>query len=138
MSKITEKMRSWIKDHNIDEIEALVPDMTGNARGKIIPAYRFLKGEGVRLPEAIFMQTVTGDWPADEVYEALVHPSDRDLFLVADPDTTCFVPWAEEPTAQIIHDCVNAEGEYHVSTPSRRPVPSRQALPAIASLRRSD
>ncbi len=117
MAQVSDKLREWLKSRKIDEVEALVPDMTGNARGKIIPAYRFLKGEGVRLPEAVFMQTVTGDWPAEDVYEMLVHPSDRDLFLRADPATACMVPWVDEPTAQIIHDCVNAEGEFHGLAP---------------------
>ncbi len=117
MTDIDKDLRNWILERNIDEIETLVPDMTGNARGKIIPANRFLKGEGVRLPEAVFMQTVTGDWPDDEIYEALVHPADRDLFLRADPSTARMVPWAQEPTAQIIHDCVNAEGEDHELAP---------------------
>lgn len=117
MAELSEQLHDWIKQHKIDEIEALVPDMTGKARGKIIPAYRFLKGEGVRLPEAVFLQTVTGGWPADEVYEALVHPSDRDMFLRADPDTACLVPWVDDPTAQIIHDCVDARGTLHPLAP---------------------
>ncbi len=111
------QLKSWLKERNVDEVEALVPDMTGNARGKIIPAYRFMDSEGVRLPEAIFMQTVTGDWPDDEVYDALMHPADRDLYLRPDPATACLVPWADEPTAQIIHDCINGEGEDHPLAP---------------------
>lgn len=117
MTESKEDLQAWLKEHRVDEVEALVPDMTGNARGKIIPAYRFFNDEGVRLPEAIFMQTVTGDWPDDEVYDALVHPADRDLFLQPDHNTACLVPWAEEPTAQIIHDCVNAEGQPHALAP---------------------
>ena len=31
-------IRQWIRDNNIDEIEAVIPDMTGIARGKLIPA----------------------------------------------------------------------------------------------------
>jgi glutamine synthetase len=31
----------WLKDRNITEVECLVPDITGNARGKIIPAHKF-------------------------------------------------------------------------------------------------
>ena len=113
MVKNNEELTAWIKTHGIEEIEALVPDMTGNARGKIIPAYRFFNGEGVRLPGAILIQTVTGDWPDDDIYDAAVHPADRDLFLQADLSTTRMVPWANEPTAQIIHDCVNADGSPH-------------------------
>ncbi len=117
LGEIDPGLRDWITERNIDEIEALVPDMTGNARGKIIPADRFLKGEGVRLPEAIFIQTVTGDWPDVEPGTELIHPSDRDMFLVADPTTPRMVPWVEEPTAQIIHDAVDAEGIPHPLSP---------------------
>lgn len=120
-------LQEWIRENNIDEIEALVPDVTGNARGKIIPAYRFNRGEGTRLPEAILLQTVTGEWPGDEVYEALVHPADRDLFLRPDVATVRRVPWAEEPTAQIIHDCVDGDGNPH-------PLASRNVLKKVLAL----
>jgi glutamine synthetase len=113
MAKVDDDLRAWLNERKVAEVEALVPDITGNARGKIIPADRFLKGEGVRLPEALLVQTVTGEWPADDVYDELIHPADRDLFLKPDTATARMVPWAEDPTAQIIHDCVDADGEYH-------------------------
>lgn len=113
MPEVDDKLRAWLSERNVDQVEALVPDITGNARGKIIPAYRFLTGEGVRLPEALLVQTVTGEWPDDDVYDELVHPADRDLFLIPDTSTARMVPWAVEPTAQIFHDCVDAEGNYH-------------------------
>ena len=31
----------WLKERHITEVECLVPDITGNARGKIIPADKF-------------------------------------------------------------------------------------------------
>mgnify|MGYP002661998614 CR=1 FL=1 len=31
-------LRRWLKERRIAEVECLVPDITGNARGKIIPA----------------------------------------------------------------------------------------------------
>ena len=31
----------WLKERRITEVECLVPDITGNARGKIIPADKF-------------------------------------------------------------------------------------------------
>ena len=117
LGKIDPSLREWITRRNIEEIEALVPDMAGKARGKIIPAERFLKGEGVRLPEAIFIQTVTGDWPDIDPGHELIHPSDRDMFLSADPATPRIVPWVEEPTAQIIHDAFDAEGNRHPLSP---------------------
>ena len=74
----------WLKDRNITEVECLVPDITGNARGKIIPAAKFSHDYGTRLPEGIFATTVTGDHP-DE-YDQLVSPSDSDMYLRPDPD----------------------------------------------------
>lgn len=117
MNKISNELQDWLTRRKIDEVEALVPDMTGNVRGKIIPADRFLKGEGVRLPEAIFVQSVTGEYARPEDDWAPVHPSDRDMFLKPDPDTACIVPWVEEPTAQIINDCIDTDGEYHRLAP---------------------
>ena len=59
-----EIISKWILENNISEIECLVPDMTGNARGKFIPAKKFLKQES-RLPEGILAQTVTGEYSED-------------------------------------------------------------------------
>jgi glutamine synthetase len=105
----------WLKQRRITEVECLVPDMTGIARGKIIPAAKFSHDYGTRLPEGIFVTTVTGDYP-DEYYD-LVRPSDSDMFLRPDPDSVRMVPWASDPTAQIIHDCFTADGLAHELAP---------------------
>ena len=112
-----ESLAQWLKARGITEVEALVPDMTGNARGKIIPTDKYLNNSSSRLPEAIFMQTVTGDYPDDDIYDALIDPADIDLYLVPDESTARMVPWVDEPTAQIIHDCVTAEGKLHPLSP---------------------
>lgn len=114
---VSHELIDWIKERRITEVEALVPDLTGNARGKIIPAYRFAEGQVLRLPECIFVQTVTGDWPDDEIYDELMDPADKDLYLEPDPATACMVPWADEPTAQIIHDCRDGNGDLHKLAP---------------------
>ena len=44
-----QELADWLKANNISEVECLVPDMTGSARGKFIPANKFLKEES-RLP----------------------------------------------------------------------------------------
>ena len=108
-------LKRWLKERRITEVECLVPDMTGNARGKIIPAAKFSHDYGTRLPEGIFVTTVTGDFP-DE-YDELVSPSDSDMYLRPDPDTVCMVPWATDPTAQIIHDCFTRDGSPHELAP---------------------
>ena len=89
-------LKRWLKDQRITEVECLVPDITGNARGKIIPAAKFSHDYGTRLPEGIFATTVTGEYP-DE-YDDLVSPSDSDMLLRPDPDTARLVPWAAAPT----------------------------------------
>jgi len=105
----------WLKDRRITEVECRVPDTPGNARGKIIPAAKFSNDYGTRLPEGIFVTTVTGDYP-DEYYE-LVSPSDSDMYLRPDPETVRMVPWAADPTAQIIHDCYTRDGKPHELAP---------------------
>ena len=105
----------WLKERHITEVECLVPDITGNARGKIIPADKFSHDYGTRLPEGIFATTVTGDFP-DDYYE-LTSPADSDMILRPDPDTVRMVPWATDPTAQIIHDCYTKGGQPHELAP---------------------
>ena len=59
------EIQQLLRDHDISEVEAIIPDMAGIARGKIMPAEKFAEDEGMRLPESIFLQTVTGDYPPD-------------------------------------------------------------------------
>ena len=55
-------IKEWLKRHKISEVEALVPDMTGSARGKFIPAHQFLSRGNPRLPESIMIQSFTGEY----------------------------------------------------------------------------
>jgi len=105
-----EKITRWLAEHNIAEVECLVPDMSGNARGKFTPTDKFLTQDS-RLPESILVQTVTGDY-VDE-HNELVDPADTDMLLVPDPDSVRLNPWANDPTAQIIHDCYTRDGRPH-------------------------
>jgi len=100
-------IRQFLKDHGISEVEAIIPDMAGVARGKLVPAEKYIEEEGMRLPESIFLQTVTGEYPEDE---SAINPSEIDIVLKADPSTIRVVPWAAEPTAQVIHDCHYGDG----------------------------
>ena len=102
------EIRQFLRDHGISEVEAIIPDMAGIARGKIMPAEKFAEDEGMRLPESIFLQTVTGDYPPDT--DKAMSPAEIDIILKADPKTVRRVPWAAEPTAQVIHDCYYADG----------------------------
>ena len=119
-----DRIREWLNENRITEVECLVPDMTGNARGKFIPADKFVK-EDSRLPESILVQTVTGDYT--DVHSELVGPIDGDMILEPDPDTLRLVPWAGDPTAQIIHDCYTRDGDLH-------PLATRSVLKRVLDL----
>jgi glutamine synthetase len=119
-----DRISEWLRENEITEVECLVPDMTGNARGKFIPANKFIK-EDSRLPESILVQTVTGEYTSQ--HNELVGPMDTDMNLVPDPDTLRLVPWATYPTAQIIHDCYTRDGDPH-------PLATRNALRRILGL----
>ncbi|GMG88273.1 glutamine synthetase family protein [Biformimicrobium ophioploci] len=98
-----------------------MPDMAGNARGKFTPTDKYLS-QNNRLPESILVQTVTGDY-VDE-HDELVNPADTDMILVPDPNAVRINPWANEPTAQIIHDCYTRDGDPH-------PISSRNILKLV-------
>lgn len=104
-------MEEWLDAKRVTEIECLVPDLTGVARGKILPRVKFTDDRGMRLPEVVLGMTVTGNTPErDAAYERAISSIDRDMILKADPTTITMVPWAVDPTAQVIHDCYYADG----------------------------
>ncbi len=104
-------IESYLKDNRIEEVECMVPDMAGIGRGKILPAQRFIDGmkkTGLRIPEALFVQSVTGDYPRNDT---VTDPATKDVYLVPDPDTIRLVPWYPDPTAQVICDAHYFGGE---------------------------
>ncbi|MBX7147348.1 MAG: glutamine synthetase family protein [Alphaproteobacteria bacterium] len=106
-------LENWFEERKISEVECLVPDMSGIARGKILPATKFVKSvkqNSLRLPESLFIQTVTGEYAEDEDNE-IIGAADYDIMLEPDPDTVSVVPWYKEPTAQVIHDCFYNNGK---------------------------
>jgi len=105
------ELEQWFRDHRVTEVECLVPDLTGVARGKILPREKFTEDRGMRLPEAIVAMGVTGEFPEEGPYYDVISPNDMDMHLRADPTTVRLVPWAVDPTAQIIHDCFDRDGQ---------------------------
>ncbi len=104
-------MEEWLNAKRVTEIECLVPDLTGVARGKILPRAKFTEDRGMRIPEVVLGMTVTGNTPErDDSYNNAIAVTDRDMVLKADPTTITMVPWAVDPTAQVIHDCYFADG----------------------------
>ena len=110
MASKLDSLSQWLKDRKIIEVECLVPDMTGIARGKISPTSKFLAERGMRLPESVLLQSVTGDYVEDELYYELLDPADIDMFCRPDPNAVFVAPWALESTAQVIHDTYDKFG----------------------------
>ncbi len=106
-----EVIQSWLDERGIDDVEAFVPDMAGAARGKILPADNFGAGE-MKLPEAVFSQTVSGDFITNEN-----NLEDRDMLLVPDATTLRPVPWATDPAASVFLDCYRRDGSAIGSSP---------------------
>jgi glutamine synthetase len=110
-------IENFLKENRIDEVECLVPDMAGIARGKILPAQKFLDGmrkNGLRIPEDVFVQTVNGDYPEDT--DDVTSASTKDVYLIPDETTIRLVPWYDEPTAQVICDAYHFDaGEVEIA-----------------------
>jgi len=102
-------LNKWLSDNKITEVECLVSDIAGIPRGKIVPVEKYIKtssSEGLRLPEYVFGQNVTGDYGDSNVLGETV----GDVVLKPDAKTVRLVPWYKEPTAQIIHDAFYFDG----------------------------
>ena len=101
--------REWLSSRAIEDIECVVPDQAGVGRGKMMPASKFLAGPTMSLPSSILTQTITGDYPDDD--DSFQHdPADQDILFEPDLATLAVVPWATDPTAQIIHDAHHRDG----------------------------
>ena len=118
--------KAWAAARGVNEIECLVPDLAGVARGKIMPSAKFFADIGMALPSSIFMQTISGEYP-DEHDGFRYDPSDGDIELRPDFSTLTAVPWAPEPTAQVIHDA-----QYHDGRPVE--LAPRQVLQRVVGL----
>jgi glutamine synthetase len=98
------QIQEWLDEHQIEDVEAFVPDMAGAARGKVLPAGKFGSGE-LKLPEGVFAQSVSGNYVDNDD-----NVEDRDMLLRPDPDTIRPVPWMSDPTASIFLDCTHRDG----------------------------
>jgi glutamine synthetase len=106
-----QKFEDYITSRRISEVECLVADMSGTARGKILPPKKFLKGQrnrGLRIPEEVFTLTINGRYVADT---NAVSDSAIDIYMEPDVDTVRMVPWYGEPTAQVICDAYHLNDE---------------------------
>ncbi|MEM6712155.1 MAG: glutamine synthetase family protein [Pseudomonadota bacterium] len=116
----------WLSDRGIEDIECIVPDQAGVARGKMMPVAKFFSGAAMTMPSALFRQTIAGDYP-EENQHFRYDPRDGDLLFSPDYATLSIVPWESDPTAQLIHDAYERNGDPFMSAP-------RQVLKHVAGL----
>ena len=102
IKKLPEAAQAYLDGKRLDEVECIISDLPGIARGKAVPAKKFSKQDCFHLPDSIFFQTITGDWgeAADE-NEGFI---ERDMILVPDMSTATAAPWTGDWTLQVIHD----------------------------------
>lgn len=106
-TKLPEAARAFIADRRVDEVECIIGDIAGVARGKAMPAAKFGKQTSYFLPNSIFLQTITGEW-ADNPFDAFTEP---DMILVPDFTTATAAPWTADITLQVIHDAQDQQGK---------------------------
>ena len=98
-------LKGWLADRNVENVELIVSDMAGIARGKIQPAAS-LKSKDIKLPIAIFARTIDSQF-----YMPQENVADSDMFLEPDVSTVRLVPWSSATTASVLMDCYDKEGK---------------------------
>ncbi len=103
-----EAARAYLDGRRLDEVECVISDLPGIARGKAVPASKFARQTHFFLPDSIFYQTITGGWGEAAGEDGFI---ERDMILKPDMSTTTAAPWTGDWTLQVIHDAFDREGE---------------------------
>ena len=107
LNDLPEAAKTYLDGHRLDEVECIISDLTGVARGKAVPASKFARQSSFFLPNSIFFQTITGGWGEAAGPEGFVEP---DMILKPDIDTATAAPWTGDWTLQVIHDAYDRDG----------------------------
>ena len=105
---IPEAAKEFFDGTRLDEVECIISDMSGIARGKAMPASKFATQAHFHLPNSIFFQTITGDWAEAAGEEGFTEP---DMVLKPDFTTATAAPWSADCTLQVIHDAFLKNGD---------------------------
>ncbi len=106
--QLPEAARTYFEGKRLDEVECIISDLPGIARGKAVPASKFAKQSYFHLPDSIFYQTITGDWGEAAGEDGFI---ERDMILKPDFSTASAAPWTGDWTLQVIHDAYDRDGE---------------------------
>jgi len=107
IDKVPDAARSYLESKRLDEVECVIADLPGIARGKAVPALKWERQGSFHLPNSIFFQTITGDWGEAAGGDGFTEP---DMILRPDLSTATPAPWAEDGTLQVIHDAFDQKG----------------------------
>ncbi|SEO63120.1 L-glutamine synthetase [Salinihabitans flavidus] len=108
LDTIPEAARAYLEGRRLDEVECVIADLPGIARGKAVPASKFARQMKFYLPDSIFYQTITGDWGEAANEEGFI---ERDMILKPDMTTATAAPWTGDWTLQVIHDAYDRNGD---------------------------
>ena len=101
----------WLNENDIKQVQCLISDHTGVARGKVLPVEKFISEQGCRLGETILLQSVVGGYAPSDVLWSLSDPRDVDMILKPDVNACFVLPWTDDKTAMIIHDCYTPQNK---------------------------
>src|SRR6056297_3235364 len=104
---LPEAARIYLEGRKLDEVECIISDLPGIARGKAVPASKFAKQEYFHLPDSIFYQTITGDWGEAAGEDGFI---EKDMVLRPDMTTATAAPWTGDWTLQVMHDAYDGTG----------------------------
>ncbi|WP_424984756.1 glutamine synthetase family protein [Microbulbifer sp. S227A] len=105
--RLPDAARSYLEGRRLDEVECIISDLPGIARGKAVPASKFAKQDYFHLPDSIFYQTITGDWGEAAGEDGFI---EKDMILRPDMTTATAAPWTGDWTLQVIHDAFDRKG----------------------------
>lgn len=108
LSALPPAAQAYIDNKRLDEVECIISDLPGIARGKAVPASKFAKQDFFHLPDSIFFQTITGDWGEAADADGFI---EKDMILRPDLSTATAAPWTADWTLQVIHDAYDRKGE---------------------------
>ncbi|SFA94991.1 L-glutamine synthetase [Poseidonocella pacifica] len=124
LDQLPAQAQAYLEGRRLDEVECIISDFPGIARGKAVPASKFARLKHFHLPDSIFFQTITGDWSDAAGSDGFI---EKDMILRPDMSTATAAPWTGDWTLQVIHDAYDRKD---------RPVPiaPRNVLKRVVAL----
>ena len=107
MKTLPQAALDYLDGRRLDEVECIIADLPGIARGKAVPASKFARQGHFHLPDSIFYQTITGDWGEAADADGFI---EKDMILRPDMSTASAAPWTGDWTLQVIHDAYDRKG----------------------------